>query len=206
MYYGSRPCHFAKNYDWNIGYGLILINKRGVAKKSASGQPENRASWMSRYDSLTFNQYGREFPSGGINEAGLAVELMWLDDAEYPADPRIPSFGTLEWIQYQLDQHATVKDVVASASRVCIASEVKLHYLVADRSGNTASIEFLNGKLVSNSGKTMPFRVLTNDPYERSLQFLATRRIWRRTCCSRWHRVSATFRACFLRAATIFKN
>jgi penicillin V acylase-like amidase (Ntn superfamily) len=104
LYYGSRPCHFAKNYDWNIGYGLILINKRGVAKKSASGQPENRASWMSRYDSLTFNQYGREFPSGGINEAGLAVELMWLDDAEYPADPRIPSFGTLEWIQYQLDQ------------------------------------------------------------------------------------------------------
>jgi hypothetical protein len=45
-----------------------------------------------------------ENSSGGINEAGLAVELMWLDDAEYPADPRIPSFGTLEWIQYQLDQ------------------------------------------------------------------------------------------------------
>jgi penicillin V acylase-like amidase (Ntn superfamily) len=137
---------FAKNYDWNIGYGLILINKRGVAKKSASGQPENRGSWVSRYGSLTFNQYGREFPSGGINEAGLAVELMWLDDAEYPADPCIPSVGTLEWIQYQLDQHATVKDVVASAFRVRIASEVKLHYLVADRSGNTANIEVLEWK------------------------------------------------------------
>jgi choloylglycine hydrolase len=26
--------------------------------------------WTSRYGSITFNQYGREFPSGGINEKG----------------------------------------------------------------------------------------------------------------------------------------
>jgi penicillin V acylase-like amidase (Ntn superfamily) len=28
---------------------------------------------------VTFNQYGRNFPSGGMNEAGLVIELMWLE-------------------------------------------------------------------------------------------------------------------------------
>jgi choloylglycine hydrolase len=28
-------------------------------------------SWISKYGSITFNQYGREFPTGGMNEKGL---------------------------------------------------------------------------------------------------------------------------------------
>src|SRR4030095_13103539 len=54
-----------------------------------------------------------------------------------------------------------------------ITGEVPLHYLVADRSGAAATIEFLEGRLKTHEGKTLPVPVLTNDTYERSLASLS---------------------------------
>ena len=59
-----------KSYDWHMGQGLVLVNKRGVAKQSLPAKPGDRpAQWLSRHASVTFNQYGREFPAGGMNDA-----------------------------------------------------------------------------------------------------------------------------------------
>jgi penicillin V acylase-like amidase (Ntn superfamily) len=168
---------FGKNYDWMVGDGLVFVNKRGVAKVA---NPEsfndnmNPAKWVSKYGSVTFNQYGRENPSGGMNEAGLVIELMWLDDTQYPQADARPTVGTLEWIQYQLDSSATVAEVIQNAEKVRINSEVKLHYLVNDKAGNTATIEFLDGKLVTHAGDTLPVSTLTNDTYEKSLGYAKT--------------------------------
>ena len=63
----------------------------------------NTISWVSQYGSITFNQYGKEFPTGGMNEKGLVVELMWLDGTIYPQPDERPAIGVLQWIQYQLD-------------------------------------------------------------------------------------------------------
>ena len=41
-------------------------------------------SWTSKFGNVTFNQYGKEFPTGGMNENGLVIELMWLNEARYP--------------------------------------------------------------------------------------------------------------------------
>ena len=166
---------FGKNYDFGIGSGMVVVNKRGVSKVSQVGAPDHPARWVSHYGSLTFNQFGREFPSGGMNEAGLVVELMWLDGARYPKPDSRPAVGVLEWIQYQLDNFATAADVVANAERVRIASRTPLHYLVGDRSGGCASVEFLDGRLVPHSGAGMPVHALTNDTYESSLAFLRER-------------------------------
>src|SRR6266480_3041856 len=94
---------FGKNYDWSIGDGLVFVNKRGIAKTATAEGTPRPAKWVSKYGSVTFNQYGRENPSGGMNEAGLVIELMWLDEAQYPKADARPTVGTLEWIQYQLD-------------------------------------------------------------------------------------------------------
>ena len=166
---------FGKNYDFGIGYGMVVVNKRGVSKTALVDPPNRAARWISRYGSLTFNQFGREFPSGGMNEAGLAVELMWLDAAEYPKPDSRPAVGVLEWIQYQLDNFATAAEVVANAEKIRIASRTPLHYLVADRTGGCASVEYLGGKLVAHAGPALPARALTNDTYESSLAFLRDR-------------------------------
>ncbi len=164
---------FGKNYDWSIGYGMAVTNKRGVAKTGAPERAGDRpASWVSKYGSVTFNQFGREFPSGGMNEAGLAIELMWLDATKYPEPDARPSLGTLGWIQYQLDTRATVQEVLDHADELRISSDVPIHYLVCDRTGGAASIEYLDGKLVCHEGGTMPAPALTNDTYETSAAYL----------------------------------
>jgi len=166
---------FGRNYDWDFGDGLIVVNKGGVAKSAASGireGAETPARWESKYGSVTFNQYGREFPTGGMNEKGLVVELMWLEDTVYPRGDSRPAVSVLEWIQYQLDRYASVKELLAHAEEIRIAGKVPLHYLVADRTGAAATIEFLEGRLKTHTGKTLPVAVLTNDTYERSVASL----------------------------------
>lgn len=161
-----------RNYDFPIGYGLVMINKRNVAKTAMAEANDRAAQWTSQYGSVTFNQFGRDMPMGGMNEAGLIVELMQLDETQYPALDSRPALGCLEWIQYQLDNSATVKEVIQQAEKVRIRSHVGVHYLLADSKGEIASIEFLNGKLVYHRGDEMPVKALANSTYEESLAYL----------------------------------
>ena len=163
---------FGKNYDWNVGGGLLVVNKRGMAKTAMASPGRRPASWVSRYGSVTFNQYGREFPNGGMNEAGLVVELMWLDGTRYPAPDKRPALGCMEWIQYQLDRFDRVEDVIRHAEEVRIDAQAPLHYLVCDRTGACATIEYLEGKLVPHTGRSLPVPALANNTYAESLRFL----------------------------------
>lgn len=166
---GGGRIVFGKNYDWSVGEGLLVVNQRGLARKAdvTAGRP---ASWTSRYGSVTFNQYGRDFPSGGMNEAGLAIELMWLEGARYPAPDGRAGLDVLQWIQYNLDRHATVAEVLAADREIRITGPVPLHYLVADRKGNVATVEILNGKMVAHTGKSLPVAALANSTYAASLK------------------------------------
>jgi penicillin V acylase-like amidase (Ntn superfamily) len=155
---------FGRNYDFEIGQGYVMTNRRGLAKTSMAGS----LSWMSRYASVTFNQWGREFPMDGMNEAGLVVALMWLDGSVYPPRDERPPLRVLEWIQYSLDNHATVADLLAHLEESRIAGSTPLHYLVADATGDSVTIEFLQGELVAHRGAS----ALTNDTYARSLSHL----------------------------------
>lgn len=160
---------FGKNYDWMIGDGLVFVNLRNVSKTSTD--KSSPAGWVSRYGSVTFNQYGRENPMGGMNEAGLVVELMWLDETEYPQADRRPTVDTLEWIQYQLDTAGSVDEVLKNAETVRISSLVTLHYLVSDKNGNSATVEFLDGKLVAHTGEKLAVAALANDTFEKSWKY-----------------------------------
>lgn len=161
---------FGRNYDWVTGAGIVNTNQRGLFKTAANTAHNESISWVSKYGSITFNQYGKEFPTGGMNEKGLVVEMMWLDGTVYPGgDPR-PSVGVLQWIQYQLDNAATIDEVIASDTKLRITRKsAPLHYLVADAAGHVATIEFLEGVMVVHRDKDLPFPVLTNDTYASSV-------------------------------------
>ncbi len=168
---------FGKNYDWQIEYGLVIINKRNVSKSAEGIDKEYGppASWTSKYGSLTFNQYGREMPMGGINETGLVVESMALMNCTYPSKDDRPAISTLQWIQYQLDTCSKVEDVIANNLKIRLyehSGEVRCHFLVGDKEGNCATIEFINGKMVCHTKGTLPIKVLTNDIYSDNLENL----------------------------------
>ncbi len=162
---------FGRNYDWVTGAGMVCTNLRGLQKTSMKQEDGATMSWVSDYGSISFNQYGKEFPTGGMNEKGLVVELMWLDGTRYPEPDSRPPLGVLQWIQYQLDKSSTVDEVIATDRILRITSKgTPLHYLIADAGGNVATIEFLKGKMVFHKGKELPFPVLTNNTYDESIK------------------------------------
>ena len=162
----------AKNLDRPAGDGYVFINKRQVVKEAFAGTGAPPLRWTSKYGSVTFNQFGREFPLGGMNEQGLVIEEL-DGPAGYPPPDKRASLNELQWIQYQLDNHRSVKDVLRSDARVRISRLLlDLHFLVADRSGKTAVIEFAGGRMVSFTGSDLPVRVLSDNSYAESVRYL----------------------------------
>lgn len=167
---------FGRNYDFSTEAGLVMVNKRGVAKTALlmPGIASRPAKWVSKYGSVTFNQFGREMPLGGMNEAGLVLEIMWLSPTEYPNVDARPSLRELQWVQYQLDTAATVEDVIASDKvvRIEVNEGTPIHFLACDRKGGAAVIEYLSGRMRAYTGKSLPVAALTNSTYEYCLDFL----------------------------------
>jgi len=162
---------FAANYDNEIHEGMLYINKRGLLKAGWTGSATGEiAQWTSRYASITVNQATYQFPWAGMNEMGLSLSTMALSETVTPApDDRPPlEYGPF-WMQYILDTCATIDDVVVSDDQVRLVQTVD-HYLVADRMGNSAVIEFLDGEMVVHTGDDLPVSALTNSTYEDSLE------------------------------------
>ena len=162
-----------KSYDWHLGHGMVLVNKRGQRKKALHLTHTAPLVWESKFGSVTFNQYGREMPLGGMNEAGLVIEVMWLDKTQYPPVESAPAVNEAQWIQYHLDRFENVRDVVRSAGDTRILPIfAKVHYLVCDRSAQCAAIEFLNGELQATVACQMPASVLSNHTFPEGAAYL----------------------------------
>ena len=199
--HGGQPV-FGRNLDWFVGDGLVIINKRGVEKTALadSYNRDNLLSWTSKYGSVTFNQHGREFPLGGMNEAGLIVESMVLEDTEYPAPDSRPEVQTLQWVQYQLDNFSTIEEVISGQSQIRIReiADPGLHFLVCDRMGNCATIEFIGKKAVYHTKETMPVKALTNSKYAETISH------WEKNSIPQPDKYKTVGR--FVRAANMVKN
>jgi len=166
---------FGRNFDFPVGMGHIHINLKGMEKTSFQMGNEQPFTWISNYGSISFNQNGREFPYGGMNEAGLVIEQMWHQEAQYPEPDHRHGLTELQWIQYQLDNSATVEEVLKSNEyiRVSNASVATLHFLVADETGNTAVIEYINGKMSVRTSVELKYPVLTNCSYDVSIDYMS---------------------------------
>ena len=172
-----------KNYDWMVEEGLIIVNKRGLSKTAFISSDDSTtlgtpATWTSKYGSITFAQYGRELSPGGMNEAGLVIESMGLfqntPNRKYPEPDGRVSILAGQWQQYQLDNFATVKEVIESDALLRIRPQTGIHshFIVSDKEGSCATIEFLDGKMVCHTNASLPYRTLTNNTYEVSLGYL----------------------------------
>jgi choloylglycine hydrolase len=97
---------------------------------------------------------------------------MWLNGTSYPEADDRPALNELQWIQYQLDNFATVDEVLANLRKIRIGRQgvAPLHYLIADASGNAATIEFIQGRTVVHTGKDLKEPVLTNTIYADALK------------------------------------
>lgn len=161
---------FGRNLDWPTGTGLVMINPRNLEKVALVDPSEEPVKWVSKFGSITFNQVGRDLPYGGINKGGLVVEQMTLDKTVYPSRDNRHAIGACQWIQFQLDNYSTIEEVISSDTMLRIVDATsEIHFLVCDRFGHAAAIEFLKGKMVCHTGKDLPVQALANSTYEESV-------------------------------------
>jgi penicillin V acylase-like amidase (Ntn superfamily) len=159
------------SYDHQFGSGHIYVNKRNVERRRYLLLAEKPLRWVSKYGNVTFNLVSRDYPHDGMNEAGLVVLSMGLDGTRFPAPDDRFALDELGWVQYQLDTAATVEDVIEAMRKVRISSRSigDSHFLIVDRSGKAAVIEYVDRQTRIYRGDDLPWPILANDTYANML-------------------------------------
>jgi len=176
---GDKNVITGRTLDWKeeIPSNLYVL-PRGIER--AGYDSDNTVSWTSKYGSVVNVGYDLGV-SEGMNEKGLVVNLLYLPGTSYTytdgtPDNRLIMSASL-WGQYVLDNFATTSEAVAQLSKDEIqinapampgGSATTVHMAISDVTGNSAIIEYLDGKLSIHEGKQ--YQVLTNaPPYEQQL-------------------------------------
>lgn len=158
--------------------GVVVVNNRGFRKQAKSWSelaygdtvPNPPMEWTSKYGSITFG-ICRDFPDGGMNEAGVFIAEMSLANTQFPEDTSKPLLFMMLWMQYVLDTCDSVDQVVRSAHDLTIDGW-NWHFFTADRQGRAAAIEFIEGKVVVHTGDSMPVPILINSVYAEEMKTL----------------------------------
>jgi len=118
----------------------------------------------------------------GLNDAGLGAHLLWLAEADYgPIDESRPALPLTLWLQYFLDNFATVADAVAWVQETKVGvipvpdpmtgEPPTLHLALDDATGDSAVIEYIDGE--PQVWHSRDYRVMTNSPtYDKQLEML----------------------------------
>ena len=99
-------------------------------------------------------------PFDGMNECGLTVGLMFVYKAQPPNDPNKVNLNVCTAIRLMLDKAQSVNEALSLLGQYNIPS-IMHHYLIADASGNSAVVEFVDGemKVIRNEH---PWQIATN--------------------------------------------
>ncbi len=174
----------ARSMDWknDVATNLYVL-PRGMARSGEAGP--NSVQWTSKYGSVVATGYDVS-TTDGVNEKGLSANLLWLAESEYPkftSDGK-PGLTIAAWAQYVLDNFATVEQAVAALETepfTIVTDNVPgedrlttLHLSMSDASGDSAIVEYIDGKQVIHHGRQ--YQVMTNSP--RFEQQLALNAYW----------------------------
>ncbi|WP_167098118.1 linear amide C-N hydrolase [Mycobacterium sp. DL592] len=171
-----------RSMDWPEPTQPLLVGfprgreRSGIAPAGLVDDP-NPLRWTSRYSSLVTTIYGVGTVDG-FNEAGLAGHGLYLEASDYGArDAQKPALQAGLWLQYLLDQAATVAEALELMKHVQLVKievrghEANLHVALEDTGGDSAIIEFAEGRPVIHHGRQ--FTLMTNDPtYDEQLKLL----------------------------------
>jgi uncharacterized protein (DUF2141 family) len=109
-----------------------------------------------------------------MNGKGLVIEQLWLQNSEYQENQN-EVISELEWIQYQLDVFSNVDEVIRNLHNLTIKPNATVHFILADRNGVPAVIDFVNGKVAIDRQETSNF--VTNSTSEESKNYFKVNKI-----------------------------
>ncbi|CAN5433218.1 linear amide C-N hydrolase [soil metagenome] len=160
---------------------LIVAMPRGLERNGGllGGEvvDDNPLVWTSRYGSLVTTIYGIGTVDG-FNERGLAAHGLYLESTDFGTrDASKPALQIALWVQYLLDQAATVTDALEllDGIQVILVStrgfDANIHLAIEDADGDSAIIELTDGLPLVHHGRQ--YTLMTNDPtYDEQLKLL----------------------------------
>lgn len=168
---GGESFFVGRTMDWAEETGTDLwAFPPGMSRDGGVG--EGSILWTSKYGSVIAGFYNVASVDG-MNDAGLAGNVLYLAESDYgdakASGKALISVGA--WLQYVLDNFATVEEAVSALSREPFAIVAPIlpngaaatgHLALADRSGDSAIFEYIDGKLTIHHSKT--YTVMTNSP------------------------------------------
>ena len=88
-------------------------------------------------------------PFDGMNEKGLAIALLAVPEAEAPYNPDKITLNTTTAIRLVLDKAATVEEAIELLKQynIYFSGGIECHYLIADASGHSVIVEYVNQEL-----------------------------------------------------------
>ncbi len=165
------PCVSSRNMDWYEDMPTNLwVLPAGREVRGAHPDDPNAVEWTAKYGSIAAVAYGIG-SADGLNEKGLAASMLWLAESDYGNRvDSIPALGVALWVQYYLDNFATVKEAVEAFEHhpyqvvpAIVAGRVAtVHLQLSDATGDCAVLEIIDGQVVITHGRQ--FAVLTNSP------------------------------------------
>lgn len=168
---GEGQIFTARSMDWNEDIGTNLwVFPRGMVRNGMAGP--SSVTWTSQYGSVIASGYDFS-TTDGVNEKGLAVNLLWLAESVYPSlDEQRPAVAISAWAQYVLDNFANVAEAVKALQSEPFAvvtaklpsqdRSANLHLAISDAQGDSAIFEYVDGKLQVHHSKD--YIVMTNSP------------------------------------------
>lgn len=166
-----------RTLDWRTPIGTNLyVFPRGITRSGYD--TDKTVTWTSKYGSVCSVGYDAGV-NEGMNEKGLVANLLFLPGTVYTTgdDDTRPYMGTAVWVQYVLDNFATVPEALevlktdffqVNAAKMPDGSFPTLHLVMSDANGYSAVVEYINGKAVINEGYDVD--VVTNaPPYEQQI-------------------------------------
>ncbi|WP_289293714.1 MULTISPECIES: linear amide C-N hydrolase [Bacteroides] len=166
-----------RSMDWKTEmHSNLWAFPRGMMRNGEAGT--NSLKWTSRYGSVVTSAF--EIAStDGMNEKGLVANLLWLPETQYPVrDKNKPGLAITAWVQYMLDNFATVEEAVSyiDEDTFQVVSDMMpdgsrlatLHLSISDVTGDCAIFEYVGGRLTVYHNKD--YKVMTNSPtYDKQL-------------------------------------
>ncbi|MBN7764219.1 MULTISPECIES: linear amide C-N hydrolase [Pectobacterium] len=168
----------ARSMDWAEDTETNLwIFPRELKRSGAAG--EHSLEWTSKYGSVIASAFDSNpnmaSTTDGVNEKGLAANVLWLAESKYPKTAptaQKPGLSVAAWAQYVLDNFATVDEAVKALKEgkfILVTKDLPhqdrkatLHLSLSDSSGDSAIIEYIDGKQVIHHNKD--YQVMTNSP------------------------------------------
>lgn len=177
---GDGQVFVGRTNDWTGKVdSAFRLFPRGIKRVGAVA--ENPHEWTSKYGSVILSGYDMATHQG-VNEKGLSVHVLYLAEVcDFgKRDPKLEGIGVLQWAQYYLDNYATVAEAVEAQKTFKFqiepmilpnGSPTMLHVSLEDKSGDSAVIEYINGKAQVNHDRR--YTVMTNEPaYQKQIENL----------------------------------